>query len=201
MKLKKPVADQNLQRIQADRKKAGSLPLFRALLNVFVSPFRPRAETSAFSMVEVVLALGVTSFSLLAILGLLSVALKSNQSAVQQTAANGILSSVTADLRAAPPTFPLGLASSSQQFSIPIPANPVASPAPAATLRYFTSEGEFSTTRTGDSRYLLTVTFLPNGSNSKTATFVKLEVSWPAVISDPSKALGSVQTFVALDRN
>jgi uncharacterized protein (TIGR02598 family) len=48
----------------------------------------------------VTLALGVCSFCLVAILGLLPIGLATNQAAIEQTAANGILSAVAADLRA-----------------------------------------------------------------------------------------------------
>src|SRR5207248_9104288 len=49
--------------------------------------FRPK---SAFSLVEVTLALGVAAFSLLFILGLLPISVKINQASSNQTVANGI---------------------------------------------------------------------------------------------------------------
>ena len=61
---------------------------------------RSLSYTSAFSLVEVTLALGVAAFSLLIILGMLPVSLKTNQASTQQTNANGIISQVAADLRA-----------------------------------------------------------------------------------------------------
>lgn len=169
------------------------------------SPPAPRrahalpGTAAAFTLVEVTLALGVAGFCLLAIFGLLPLALRSNQAALEQTAANGILSAVAADLRATPLTTPPGQAATSQQFTVPIPANPVTS-APAATTRYFTSDGKSATSLAATSRYLLTVTFLPNGTNAKTATFVNLQVTWPAAAA-VANAVGSVQTFVALNRN
>jgi len=155
-------------------------------------------KTAAFSLVEVTLALGVSTFCLIAIFGLLPVGMKSDQTAIEQTAANGILSAVTADLRATPPTSPVGQAATSQQFSVSIPPNPVTT-APAATTLYFSSNGKCMTSA-ADSRYRLTITFPPNGSYLKTATFVKLQVSWPAALT-PENAAGCAQTFLALDRN
>jgi Tfp pilus assembly protein PilV len=61
-------------------------------------------STAAFSLVEVTLALGVAGFCLIAILGLLPAGLNTNQNSVRQTTANGILSTIVADLRATPAT-------------------------------------------------------------------------------------------------
>jgi uncharacterized protein (TIGR02598 family) len=152
---------------------------------------------AAFSLVEVAVAMAITSFCLIAILGLLPVGFKSSQASIEQTAANGILSEVIADLRATPSTVPPGLAAASQQFSIPLPSNPVTT-SPTATTLYFTSDGQSSATLSGSSAYRVTILFLPNGSNTKTASFVQLKASWPAVSTG---GVGSVQTFVALDRN
>jgi Tfp pilus assembly protein PilV len=158
------------------------------------------SRIAAFSLVEVAVAIAITSFCLIALLGLLPVGLKSSQASIEQTAANGIISELTADLRATPPTVPPGAATASQQFLIPIPANPVTAPT-IATLK-FTSDGLSSAdpTVTGPWSYLVTITFLTNGPNARTATFVELQVSWPAAAT-LANAAGSVQTFVALDRN
>lgn len=162
---------------------------------------RPIRKIAAFSLVEVTLALGVSAFCLITIFGLLPVGMKSNQTAIEQTIANGILSVVAADLRAASQ-----FSNISPQFSVPIPSNPVAA-ATRSTL-YFTGDGELQTALNGPtingerkpSRHQLTITFLPNGSNLKTATLAKLKVSWPAAL-DPDNAKDSAQTFLALDRN
>src|ERR1700737_1955387 len=70
-------------------------------------------STAAFSLVEVTLALGVAAFCLIAILGLLPAGLNTNQTSTRQTTANGILSSIVADLRATPTT-----STTSTQFGI-----------------------------------------------------------------------------------
>ena len=56
-------------------------------------------KQAAFSLIEVTLAIGVAGFSLLVILGLLTVSLKTHQSSTNQTVANSIISQVAADLR------------------------------------------------------------------------------------------------------
>ena len=156
----------------------------------------------AFSLVEVTMALGITAFCLIVLFGLLPIGLRSNQAAIGQTAANSLLSAVVADLRATT------TGTASQQYSVPIPANPETS---STTYLYFSGDGLCSTSMNGpamvsatttQSRYLLTIKTYPNGSaasTDKTATFLSLKVSWPAAtLANPS---GSVQTFVALDRN
>jgi uncharacterized protein (TIGR02598 family) len=160
---------------------------------------------AAFSLIEVTLAIGVVAFCLLAIFGLIPIGLRTNKAAVQQTAANGILSAVIADLRATPSTLPLGSGTTSQEFGIFIPANTVTS----GTTLYFDGSGQPTSALNGipsggqtpaQSEYLLTVNFIPSPSGPRAATFVNLEVSWPAA-SGTANAEGSVQDFVALDRN
>src|SRR5438034_4714950 len=154
---------------------------------------------NGFSLVEVTLALGVAAFSLIAIFGLLVTGTQTNHTAIEQTASSDILTAVAADLRAAPKTSPPGGAATSPQFSIGIPANPVGA-ATTSTL-YFNAQGQSSTTLKTDSRYLLTVNFLPNGSGSRTATFVDLKMTWPAAAATTGANPGAAETFVALDRN
>ena len=60
--------------------------------------FTPRLAKSAFSLVEVTLALGVASFSLLLVLGLLPVGLSTSQRAVNSTEAMLIANHVMQDL-------------------------------------------------------------------------------------------------------
>ena len=54
---------------------------------------------SAFSLIELTLAIGIAAFCLLAVMGLIPIAVQTNRSATSQTAANGIIASVIADMR------------------------------------------------------------------------------------------------------
>lgn len=154
-------------------------------------------DRRSFSLVEVTLALGVASVCLIAIFGLLPVGLRTNQDAAQQIAAGDILGAVIADLRATPATTPRGEAAASRQFAINIPANPV-SEATTSTL-FFSGEGHFSASANSESRYRLTITFLPN-AGSRAATFAHLKMTWPAAAS-PVNATSSAEMFLGLDRN
>ena len=167
---------------------AGGRADFRFQLSGFRSPI------SAFSLVEVTIAIGIAGFCLLALFGLLPISLKSNQAAIQQTLVNSLLSSVAADLRNTPPTSPRGAATSSPQFEIPIPANLQG----ASNTFYFTGEGQ--ATNQAGARFRLTVTFPTNGPGVRSASLANVKITWPPGAA-VDKASGSAETFVALDRN
>ena len=60
----------------------------------------PVCRTAGFSLVEVTLALGVAALCLLVLLGLLPAAVKTQQSSIQQTTSNQIISQIYSFLRA-----------------------------------------------------------------------------------------------------
>lgn len=150
------------------------------------------------SLVEVTLAIGVVSFAMIVVFGLLPVGLNSSQNSIEQTAANDVLAAVATDLRATPPTSPPGGVAVSARFGIAIPANPVTS-SPSPTVLYFDGDGTCSNSQTATSRYRMEVTFLPN-AKERAATRALLKVTWPAPAS-PANAAGTVSMFAAFDRN
>lgn len=156
-------------------------------------------ETAGFSLIEVTLALGVAAILLLAIFALLPISVKTNRTAAEQTASVDILSAVATDLRVTAVTSPPGSAAVSPRFGINIPANPVT--ASSTNELFFTTEGKFASALDANtSRYRVTITFPPNGAGTRTATFVDLKATWPAVAA-VDVAEGSAEMFVALDRN
>ena len=155
----------------------------------------------AFSLVEVTLALGVAAFSLIAIFGLLVTGTQTNHTAIEQSASSDSPAAVAADLRATPKTSPAGGSTPSPQFQITIPANPVSSPAPSPSTLYFTAQAQSSTSLQPNSRYRLVITFLANGTGTRTATFVNLKMTWPAAAAPTGANTGGAETFIALDRN
>jgi uncharacterized protein (TIGR02598 family) len=160
---------------------------------------KPRASFKGFSLVEVALALGVAAISMIAIFGLLVTGSQTNHTAIEQTASSDILTAVAADLRATPKTTPLGGATTSPQFSIAVPSNPVG--ATTSSTLYFNAQGQSSTSLNAGSRYRLVITFVPNGAGSRTATFVDLRMTWPAAATPTNANTGAAETFIALDRN
>ena len=164
--------------------------------------FRLR-RVHAFSLVEVAIALGIAGFCLLAVFGLMPIGVQTNRNATSQTAATNITAAVVADLRATPLTTPPGGATTSVQYQIPIPQNPVTVSTTIAPI-FFAQDGTFSTTTQPSSRYRLTVTFPPNGPAVHSPTYADVKVTWPAPI-DPATPTpapsGSVEMFAAFDRN
>jgi len=161
---------------------------------------RLKFKAGAFSLVEITLALGVAAFCLLAVFGLVPVGVQTNRSATSQTAATSVIAAVVADLRATPLTTPPGQATTSLQYQIPIPANPVTGLTTIAPI-FFAQDGTFSTTVQPSSRYRLSVTFRPNGA-AHSPTYADVTVTWPAP-ADPTTTTpgGSTEVFAAFDRN
>ncbi len=162
---------------------------------------RPLHESAAFSLVEVTLAIGIAAFCLIAVLGLLPVALKIQQASIQQTTATAILSATAADLRAAV-RYPPGLAShlNDQQRTLKGHWALVGTP---DTL-YYTKEaiqtgGVNSGAPPADAVFRLTLTYLL--PPTATTALANITVTWPAQV-DPAAGTpaGSVQTFIAINR-
>jgi type II secretory pathway pseudopilin PulG len=160
------------------------------------------SSAAAFSLIEIVIAIGVAAFCLIAVLGLLPVALKTQQASVQQTTATQILSQVAASLRAAV-RYPPGLA---QQLQDPdkILHGHWAKVGTPDTL-YYTIEG----IQTGgvspggppaDAVFRLTLTYLFPPTD--TTSLANITVTWPAQV-DPATGTpsGLVETFIAVNRN
>ena len=138
--------------------------------------------TSGFSLVELTLALGVASFCLIALVGLMPVGVMTNRNATSQTAATNIMAAVVADLRATP-TFN----TSSTEFGITFGTN--------ATL-YFDGTGQFATSLGANSRYQLNVTWY----GSAGLGYADLKVTWPAPAT-AANASGFAEMFAAFHRN
>jgi type II secretory pathway pseudopilin PulG len=161
-----------------------------------------RQRTSAFSLVEVTLALGIAGFCLIAVFGLMPVGIQTNRNSKSQSRATNLMAAVMADLRATPSTKTTSL-----QFCIPLNTS-------TTTTLYFDSEGRCSSDLAGlvirpcvggatwipplETRYRVNVT-LPLTGN---LTYADLKVTWPAPV-DPATTTpsGSVEMFAAFDRN
>src|SRR5215469_5230401 len=61
-----------------------------------------KQSATAFSLIELTLALGVAAFCLIAVFGLVPVGVQTNRNATSETAATNILTSVVSDIRASP---------------------------------------------------------------------------------------------------
>ena len=141
--------------------------------------------TSAFSLVELTLALGIAAFCLIAVFGLMPVAALTNRNATSQTAATNIMAAVVADLRATPT-----ISTTTSEYGITFGTNP--------PPFYFDSAGQFSTSLNANSRYQLNLTWSSSGWNG--LKYADVKVTWPAAAT-PANAVGSTEMFAAFDRN
>jgi len=170
--------------------------------------FRSRSA-AGFSLVEVTLALGVAAFALTAILGMLPVGLKTQQSGVNQTKANAIVSQIIDDLRA-DVRLPAGQASKVQGQWSNLHGHWAAVATPD-TL-WFTNDGD----QTGninqspappDAVFGATIKYL--APPTVTTSIARITVAWPAAsISinpntqevDLTNVAGSIDMFAAVNR-
>lgn len=144
---------------------------------------RKLSVAAAFSLVELTLAIGIAAFCLIAVMGLIPIAVQTNRNATSQTATNGIIASVIADMRST-------TSSTSPQYLITFGA--------AKTL-YFDSVGQYATSLGANSRYRVTVTFPSSPSG---LSYADVKATWPAAVN-PSTTTpsGSAEMFAAFDRN
>ena len=98
------------------------------------------STATAFSLVELTLALGIAAFCLVAVFALIPVAVLTNRNATSQTAAANIMAAVVADLRATPKAC-----TKSKQFGIQFGG--------ALRTLYFDGQGQSSCDRNGLQRY------------------------------------------------
>jgi uncharacterized protein (TIGR02598 family) len=154
---------------------------------------------AGFSLVEVVLALGIGSFCLIALLGLLSVGLKSDIAATEETTAINIATALINDLQTTPKVT--GVTGTSTLYQLALPASGSVSN-PAAFIVNQVGQVPKSGDPTG--RYLVTVTMTApqngvSGAGQVQPVFVDIRISWP-VAASLQNAVGSMETFTALDR-
>lgn len=164
---------------------------------------------SAFSLVEVAMALGVIGFVVLAVVGLLSVGMKSNQVSVEETRAALMLTLLEADLRNTHPGLAAGR---SALFQLPLP---YATNAAGFQFNAGISSGDFHTQgvdeaenvtdiQSGRPRFQVSVNYLdvPPQGDVRPAT-ARLVVNWPATntshpedVLNPAKVRGAVEALV-----
>ena len=160
------------------------------------------SRVTGFSLVEVTLAVGIAAFCLLSIMALFPTSLATNQITIQQTANTNLAAAIAADLRATPITL-----STSPRYGIAIPTTG------GATHTIFLQDDGTAGAQDADAipsqnpRYRATITFAaPADSSQKTATGVRILLTWPALAdpvasATPSKFTGVYEVYTALNRN
>ena len=157
--------------------------------------------TTGFSLVEVVLAIGVAAFALIAILGMLPVATKTQQASVEQTKANAIISYIVDELRA-DVRLPPGLASKAQGNWSLLHGH-WASVAQPDTL-FFTNDMQLISVVQGNcpaapANAVFRATLYYMKPPTVTTSIAQITISWPAA-QCLTNATGSIAMFAAINR-
>jgi len=172
------------------------------------------SRASAFSLIEVTMAIGIASFGLLTVFGLLPAGLNTTQASIQQTGAGNVVAGIVADLQEAPTAGQIASASaagktlsaSSPRYGINVSS---ASSSPVKITPFYLDEGgtKVTSASSATARYQVNVTImnpqsttLPVSPPVRTATMALVQISWPAAAT-PANAQGSLSSFVALDIN
>jgi type II secretory pathway pseudopilin PulG len=171
---------------------------------------RSSRVTAGFSMVEIVVALGVAAFALLAIMGMLPAGLKVQQASIQQTTANEIISEIANELRAAarlPPGIAAKLDKNDSQQNKIWTLNKNTQQRLTPDWLYFTNEGEWTggtSPGTMPSNAAFVATILYRLPPSDTTSLADVVVSWPAAAVNPQTATGtpagSVERSISITR-
>lgn len=163
---------------------------------------KPRRASSGFSLVEVILALGIAVFCLVPLVALLPVGLKTHQTANEQTKLVSIAAMIVQDLENTPST-----STTTPRFKFTMPS---ASSGTSVQSLYLDASGtQLGTPGANpprDAFYCVTLGITPPSSGQRTASSARIMVSWPAQADRssgrwPSHYTGIFQTTVALDRN
>lgn len=159
---------------------------------------KTKKKSEAFTLVEVVIALGIAAVSMFALQGLIPSSLKVVKNATDQTAATTMLSSITQDLR----NTPSG-SNASPGFGIPMPDLNNTNAAWLTSTNLYLSEDGLGVLAPTQARYAAYVTLTnagsPNANNFNSLTTARIKVYWPATV-DPSKAQGSVESVTFFNR-
>lgn len=158
-----------------------------------------RNDISAFSLVEVALALAVCGFCLVTLLGLLPMGVASTGNAGDEARAMNAIVAIAGDLTAAVKVngVPDGIKTYGT-YGICIPAAITTTPVVSQSLTSFkvTESGQLATAD-ADAHYLVSVTATPP-ANQYGTYLIRLDLSWPAG-AKLGNAAGTVTGMVAVN--
>ncbi len=153
-----------------------------------------RSSTQGFSLVEVTLALGVASFTLMSILGLLSVGMGAQQTSSRETIATNLALGIMADLIEVPNTAAIALqpalTTKSSRYGVDV-TQPI-------TTIYLDQSGTLVTSA-AQATFKATISLTKPATGERTDSYGTITISWPPEVVAPTTGL--VTVFVALDRN
>jgi len=173
-------------------------------------------KRAGFSLIEVVVALGVTTFCVVTLMALLAVGVNGDKTTIQRSLAANIADAVMADLRATPlstQSYSPTLTLNSPRFRFVLPATGTGTQTvyvatdgtPLTALNANLSTANLST-GAGTFRVSISGPLRPSGTGQRTASPVYILVTWPGqadatATTWPSHYAGSFEVVTYLDQN
>jgi uncharacterized protein (TIGR02598 family) len=159
---------------------------------------RPSKNLASFSLVEVVLAMGIIAFALIVLFALLPVGLKSNTDSIGESQAVNLLQALIADRQSS------SYSTNSSIYNLP-PLTDVTSQVNGTF--YLMEDGVTTNAIPAQARYQINYTVYPANSLYSQATnypvssvpmpvTIHFKVSWPAAATNGLSSVESVSTFM-----
>jgi Tfp pilus assembly protein PilV len=170
------------------------------------SRLRSRGRRRGFSLVEVVLSLGIVTFCSVTLVALIPVGLSANKASREQITALNLCRSIESDLKATP----AGAGAKSPLYAIAMPAAGATSTPVMLYDTYAGSTTSFGTTIQPSSQYRFTITLTgPPTTSPNDPVNVTIQATWPASVVpaspvppqiNPPNVVGTVNLDVAINR-
>jgi type II secretory pathway pseudopilin PulG len=162
--------------------------------------------TAGFSLVEIVIALGVAAFCLIALAGMLPIGIKAQRASANQTKANAVMSQIIDDFRAKM-RLPPGLQSKSQEGTAGLGLHGQWGVRATPDTLFFTNEGiqtpphsAYTGTPAAPPGAVFRASVIYLYPPTATTSTAEIVISWPAAQTDLTKVEGSIETFTAINR-
>lgn len=150
----------------------------------FLRRARPGIPGSGFSLIEVVLALGVLSFAILSIMALLPMGLQTNRDSYEESVGTNLIAAMVADWRA----LQVG---GSNTFSPIFKLPKLQASTPLTNVLGISETGKV--TNLTSSRYRVSYRIIPpTASDSFTPYYVSFVVSWPGQATNANSSVESI---------
>jgi uncharacterized protein (TIGR02598 family) len=166
--------------------------------------FGPRPPARAFSLVEVVIALGIVSFAMLTLVALLPLGLKSEQASSNETSAINLMHAIVTDLSNTPTTNAAGTTTNltSYRYGIPLPSTYTVTT--VKTNSFYVTDNQQTNSAAGQSTFYVACIYYPAITNVTTAPTaplgINVQVFWPAA-GGSTNYQGSVESYVTFPQN
>jgi uncharacterized protein (TIGR02598 family) len=147
--------------------------------------YNGHCRSRGFSLIEVVLALGVASFALIAVVALLPVGIQSTKDSLEESGAVNVISQVVADRRASP------LTAQSMLYQLPI-LNTAMS---ATSQSFLVTDYDQLTSTASQAQYRVDYRIVPPVTGSLDSYQMWLRVSWPAASAGAVSFVETLVTF------